>query len=170
MTEAAQNDWPPEIEIDEEPDRVRYRLPVRDLGRLRTYAWIILAAIVALLLAIVVSQVPIGRAGQAWRPFALLTVFVAMAMAFPAYYLLLYLHGQCEIEIRDGMLFATERAGVLRRRRRWPLAQLKRLQVMGLVGPSPGTTSLRGEAEALVEQYQTSRAPVNSGPMSPATN
>ncbi len=89
--------------------------------------------------------------------------------AVPAYYLLLYLMSDCEIEIRDGEIFASERVGLFRRRRRWQLARLKRLQVMGLFGPSTGTTSLRGQAEAIVAQYQSSRSRRRLGTDAPAS-
>ena len=116
MTELSKNDWPPEIEIEEEqPDRVRYRFPIRDLGRLGTHAWRVLIALVAILFLVVVSQLPIGRQGQAWNPFSFgFPLFVLLALSYPIYHLLLYLMGDCQIEIREGELFATERAGLLR--------------------------------------------------------
>jgi hypothetical protein len=160
MTELSNNDWPPEIEIEEEqPDRVRYRFPIRDLGRLGTHAWRVLIALVAVLFLIAASQVPIGRPRQAWSPFGFgFALFVLLALSYPIYHLLLYLISHCEIEIRDGELFATERAGWLRRSRRWPLTRLKRLQVMGLAADSFDSTPLRREAEALVAQHQSRRA------------
>jgi hypothetical protein len=160
MTADSESDWPLEIEIEEEqPDRVRYRLPMRDFGRLRGYAWIVALTLVALCILTIAPQLPFLRQGQPWHLFGFVfALFVALVFAVPAYYLLLYLLSDCKIEIREGELFATERAGLFRRRRRWQLARLKRLQVMGLFGPSNGTTSLRGQAEAIVAQYQTSRS------------
>jgi hypothetical protein len=160
MADFPDNDWPPEIEIEEEqPDCVRYHLPVRNLGRLRTYAWIVVAVLAAISFLSIAPQLPFIRPGQAWHPLGfIVALVVACLFGVPAYYLLLYLLSNCEIEIRDGELIAIERAGLFWRRRRWPLAQLKRLQVMGLAGSSAGATSQRTEAEAIVAQYQSGRS------------
>jgi hypothetical protein len=160
MTEATQNAWPPEIEIEEEqPDRVRYRLPARQWGRIGFRAWILLITVAAVLLWTFAEQVPIGRPGQAWHPFGFMfSLFLVLAFSYPIYHLLLYLVCHCEIELRDGQLFATERSALLRRSRRWPLARLKRLQVMGLLGPARDPSALRSQAEAIVAQLQTSRS------------
>ena len=158
MTGVPHDDWPPEIEIEEaSPDRVLYRLPMRDFGRLRNYAWIIAAALVAISFLCMAPQLPFLQPGP-WHPLGFMfALVVAGLFGLPAFYVLSFLLCHCEIEIRDGELLKTEQAGLFRRRRRWPLARLKRLQVMGLAGPSTGT-SLRRQSEVIVAQYQSSRA------------
>src|ERR1700722_17123399 len=129
---------PDEIDVQEDTSgRVRYRLPLRDLGRARFVAWIVVWA--SLAFACWTLERPVARlivnGGQnrdliAALLWLLLTVFL---VGFPLRFALLLLFGSCEVELDDSWLSARDRAGLLRRSRKWPLSELKRLQVIGLI-------------------------------------
>jgi hypothetical protein len=152
---------PDEIDVQEDaPGRVRYRLPLRDLGRARFVAWIVVWA--SLAFACWTLGRPVMRlvnGGQTRDLIAallwlLLTVFL---VGFPLRMALLLLFGGCEVELDDSWLSARERAGLLRRSRKWPLSGLRRLQVIGLIGGDKPVESLLAAAPPLLSERQAER-------------
>ena len=162
MTSDSPSALPVEIEIEEDaPGRVRYRLPKRDLGRARRVAWLVVC--VGLALADWMLERPVLQVGANWpQGGGVVGLLLWLAIAFflvglPVRFALLLLFGHCEIELGDGQLAAIERAGLLRRSKKWPLPRLKRLQVVGLLAPENSVTTLRQAAEALVAEHQAGR-------------
>lgn len=130
--------FPAEIDFDETPAGVLYRLPRRPLGAYRYFGlpWIFLGAIllgVCLVPAWKLIQafrgaVPPGE-GLAWL-FACIAAagFAVGGMAVMRFGFLIWA-GHSEVALRDGVLYAIERCGLFRRTRQRAITGLRRFYV-----------------------------------------
>jgi hypothetical protein len=124
---------PPEICVTDLPNGVQYRLPRRQLGPVQMIGYFFLG--IGLLLAgLSVFQLiegPLLGPAQG-APAAVSLVFSACFLipgAFGVIAGLFVVAGSSEIELRGDWLWAIERSGPLRWRRRRPTARVRRLEV-----------------------------------------
>lgn len=140
-------DLPPEIEVLHEPDRASYRLPPREFGRWRLLGLVPLAVGLVVLLKVgtFAQNVLFGENRPLqWTDFAFASIggLIGLAIAYvPLGLGLAALWGRREIVVRGGKLRTTERAGPFWYTRRWPIARIERLSVIGLSGGTEAVSS-----------------------------
>jgi hypothetical protein len=150
---------PPEIAVTEYgPDDVTFSLPARRLGVVRhVLGWPLLAVGAGYLYWL--SRHGVGATLLAGKPlnpedWAMVVVMVLLAAGayFPLGLGLAILLGRREVRLAGGKLRTTERVGPLWRTKRWPLAKLREVQIVGLFPtPAEGVSEDRflGRADAL---------------------
>jgi hypothetical protein len=138
---------PPGITVaDAGDDDVTFRFPHRQLGWARLVG-LPFVAVGALFLYWVVWM-GVGNLKAAKKPVAVenyfmlaIGILLAGAAYFPVWLGLAILAGRPEVTLRGGKLRTTERVGPLWRTKRWPLAKLRRVEIVGF---SPTTVPKEG--------------------------
>jgi len=134
---------PNEIEVtDLFPEGVRYAFPRRNLGRAALVVWLAIAIQAAFAwwllekpLATLVFK-PFGWWAVAWLVFWMVITFVLLR--FSLWLTLAALFGRREVELSEGQLRAGERIRGMRRTKSWPLALVKRLQIVSPISTKSG--------------------------------
>src|SRR5579871_6605723 len=148
---------PPEITVLERgDDGVKFLFPARPLGPVRHVGWLLLAAGALYLYWVV--HIGLDNLATLHRPVQAedrIMIGLGFALGCLAYFPLglglAILAGRREVELRGGKLRTTERVGFLWRTKRWPLAKLDSLQIVGFVPSAAGAdeTTLLGRLDAL---------------------
>jgi hypothetical protein len=148
---------PSEIAVtDDGNDRVTFLLPHRQLGAVRFVGLPFLAA--AALFLYWVVRIGFGNVRNLNRPVAIEDYFMTglggvlgCFAYFPIWLGLSILAGRRQVTLHGGKLRTTEWVGWLWRTKRWPLAKLDRVEIVGFFpapaeGPKPGTLLSRLDA------------------------
>lgn len=154
MRTAANVGLPAEIEVVDEPGRFVYRLPPRALGRWRWVAlgcFLVGGFVVYKLVRILWDLLSRLNRPPEW-PDLLLGLVVLVIGSVVAYFLLglglAIACGRRTIELRGARLRTTERAGPFWRTKKWKIARIERMAVVGV-----SATDNSGPPEVLSQLY-----------------